>query len=481
MKEIRVTSLTNESVVIDEETFNSFKSKLRGEVYLPGDSSYDNERKIWNGMIDKKPGLIVCCRGTSDVIHSINFARKYNLLSSIRGGGHNVAGNAVCHGGMMISLYHMKGIILDPVNKEVIVQPGVSWGDVDKETQIFGLAAPGGIVSTTGVSGLILGGGFGWLSRKFGFSSDNLIAADVVTADGKFLTASESENKELFWGIKGGGGNFGVITAYKLKLQPVGPQVVAGLILYHLKDAVEVTNFFREFTKNSPDNLTSLLVLRLAPPAPFLPANLHGKPVIGIAVCHVGDIEEGKKLVEPLKKFGNPIADLIAVKPFIAHQSMFDGGQLSGNNYYWKSEYLSEISNEMIIKLSDYTNNMTSPLSAILIFQLGGKIKRSSEIESSAGNRDADFIVNINGCWVNAEDSSKNIQWVKDVWNSVLPYAKGGVYVNFLSDDEGEERVKAAYKENYKKMISLKNKYDPDNFFRLNQNIKPVKDKEEVI
>jgi hypothetical protein len=347
---------------------------------------------------------------------------------------------------MMISLYHMRGIFPDPVKKEVIVQPGVSWGDVDKETQIFGLAAPGGIVSTTGVSGLVLGGGFGWLSRKFGFSSDNLIAADIVTAEGKFVTANENENQDLFWGIRGGGGNFGVITSYKLKLHPVGPQVVAGLILYHLKDAAEVTGFFREFTNNSPEDLTSLLVLRLAPAAPFLPAELHGKPVIGIAVCHAGDIEEGKKLVEPLKKFGNPIADLITVKPFIAHQSMFDSGQLTGNSYYWKSEYLSEVSNEMILKLSGYADNMTSPLSAILIFQLGGKIKKSHEVESSAGNRDADFIVNINGCWVNQEDSSKNIQWVKDVWNSVLPYAKGGVYVNFLSDDEGEERVKSAYK-----------------------------------
>ncbi len=475
MKEIKIVTLTNESIMINEETINSFKSNLRGEVFIPGDEGYDIERKIWNGMIDKKPGLIVCCRGASDVIYSINFARKYNLLSSIRGGGHNVAGRTVCNGGMMISLVHMKGIFIDPVNKEAIVQPGVSWGDLDKEAQLFGLAAPGGIVSTTGVSGLILGGGFGWLSRKFGFSSDNLIAVDVVTADGRFLTASETENTDLFWGIRGGGGNFGVVTAFKLKLYPIGPQVVAGLILYQLKDALEVVNFFREFTKNSPDNLTSLLVLRLAPAAPFLPANLHGKPVIGIAVCHVGDIEEGKKLVEPLKNFGNPIADLITTKLFITHQSMFDAGQLPGNYYYWKSEYLSDASDTLIKKLVEYTNNLSSPLSAILIFQLGGKIRSSKENDSAAGNRDAAFIVNVNGCWNKPEDSPKNVQWVKDVWTAVQQFATGGVYVNFLSDDDGEDRVEADYKTNYRNLITLKNKYDPNNFFRLNQNIKPIK------
>jgi len=468
-----IKNLNNEETTIDEATIQLLKVKLRGEIILPGDAGYDKERSIWNGMINKKPGMIICCKGASDVIHSVNFARENNLLVSVRGGGHNVAGNAVCEGGVMISLNYMKGIMVDPVNRTAIAQAGVNWGELDKETEVFGLAAPGGIVSTTGISGLTLGGGFGWISRKAGFTSDNLISADIVTADGKFITASKNENADLFWGICGGGGNFGITTSFKYKLYKVGPNVVAGIILYPVKDAPEVIKFFNEFCKSSPDELTMLLVLRLAPPAPFVPAEFHGKPVVGIALLYNGDIEEGKKVVEPIKKFGKPVADVITVKPYMAHQSMFDAGQVSGNCYYWKSEYLPEINDDCADVIIENMNKITSPLTGILFFQLKGEINRIDADSSAAENRDAAFIMNINTCWEKPEESEKHIKWAKDFWNSMLPFSTGGVYVDFISQDEGEERAKSAYKANYKKLASLKKRYDPANFFRINQNVKP--------
>jgi FAD/FMN-containing dehydrogenase len=473
MQKAVIKNLNNEEIVINDAAIQLLKSRLRGDIILPGDTDYDKERSIWNGMINKKPGMIICCKGGSDVIHSINFARENNLLISVRGGGHNVAGNAVCEGGLMISLIYMKGIIVDPVNRTATAQPGVNWGELDKETQVFGLAAPGGVVSTTGISGLTLGGGFGWISRQFGFTSDNLISADIVTADGKFMTASKNENSDLFWGICGGGGNFGIVTSFKYKLHKVGPNVVAGLTLYPVKDAPDVIKFFNEFSKSAPDELTLLLVLRLAPPAPFVPVEFHGKPVVGIGLLYNGDIEEGKKVVEPIKSFGKPVVDVITVKPYMVHQSMFDAGQASGKYYYWKSEYLPEINDDCAKVIIENLDKITSPLTGILIFQLKGEINRIDENSSAAEYRDAVFIMNINTCWEKPEESEKHIKWTKDFWNSMLAFSSGGVYVNFISQDEGEERAKAAYKANYKKLAQLKNKYDPSNFFRINQNIKP--------
>jgi FAD/FMN-containing dehydrogenase len=472
MKEYSILSVTNEQVKINENTLNDFKSGLRGEVILPGDNNYESERKIWNGMIDKKPGMIVLCKGNSDVIYSVKFARRHNLLISVRGGGHNVAGNAVCNGGMMISLIYMKGIIVNPSEKTVIAQPGVSWGEFDKETQAFGLAAPGGIVSTTGISGFTLGGGFGWLTRKYGFASDNLISADIITADGKFLTVNNSENQDLFWGIRGGGGNFGIVTSFKFKLHNVGPNVTAGLAAYKASDAQSVIKFYKEFVENSPDELSAGLILRLAPPAPFLPQEIHGKPIVGIGICYSGNPEEGLKLAEPLKKFGNPIADTISIKPYILHQAMFDAGQLPGNHYYWKSEYLKELSDGLTNTVLEHLEKITSPLSMFQFLKLNTN-QSISETDSAVSHRSANFIVNINAGWQNPDESQKHIKWARDTWNAVRPYSMGGVYVNFLSEDEGDDRVRSAYGINYEKLVSLKNKYDPTNFFRLNQNIKP--------
>jgi FAD/FMN-containing dehydrogenase len=467
----QILSLENKKITISDESLNEFKSRLRGEIILPGNERYEVERKIWNGMIDKKPGMIVLCRGSSDVIHSIRFAREHNLLVSVRGGGHNVAGNAVCNGGMMISLAYMKGIIVNPVERTAIAQPGVTWNDFDKETQLFGLTTPGGIVSTTGIAGFTLGGGFGWFTRKFGFASDNLISVDVVTAEGKFLTANETEYSDLFWAVRGGGGNFGIVTSFKFKLHPVGPNVTAGLIAYHGKEAREVYNFFKEFNEKSPVELGAVLIFRLAPAAPFLPKEIHGKPIAGIAVCYCGKPEDGLKIVEPIKKFGNPIVDTIGIKPYLAHQSMFDAGQLSGNQYYWKSEYLHSLEDGFRDSAISYFEQITSPVTIIAV----ANINRNQNIilDSAASHRSATFILNINTGWENPNENEKHIKWARDFWNEIRPYSTGGVYVNFISEDEGEDRVKAAYGSNYERLVSLKNKYDPTNFFRLNQNIKP--------
>jgi hypothetical protein len=328
--------------MIDQATVEEFKANLGGELIQPKDEGYDDARKVWNAMIDKKPALIARCGGTADVITAVKFAREHNLLFSVRGGGHNIAGSALCDDGLTIDLSRMKGLHVDLKTRTVRAQPGCNLGDLDRETQIFGLVVPAGIVTDTGIAGLTLGGGFGWLTRRFGYTCDNLLSADVVTADGSFLTASEKENSDLFWGLRGGGGNFGIVTSFEYQAYSVGPQVTAGIVIHSMEKAREVVGFFREFSATAPEELCCLLTLRLAPPAPFLPPEVHGKPIVGIAVCHSGSLEDGERAVLPLKEFGNPLADTIAAKPFKVHQTLFDVAMAPGRHYYWKSHYLPE-------------------------------------------------------------------------------------------------------------------------------------------
>ena len=472
--------LTQELITVNDKTrpgqevIENFKSKLRGELSLPGESGYEQARSIWNGMIERRPGWVARCTGVADVMAAVNFARDNDLLLSVRGGGHNVAGSAVCEGGLMIDLSLLRGIHVDPDRRIARVQPGANWGDVDRETQLFGLAAPGGIVSATGVAGLTLGGGFGWISRKYGLTSDSLLSVDVVLADGRFLKASSTENPDLFWGIRGGGGNFGIVTSFEFQLQPLGPQVMAGLILYPFEDAREVLEFYREFTAHAPDELGTLAVLRIAPPAPFLPRQVHGQPVVGIGVCYAGSVEEGEQVVRPLKEFGSPLVDLIGPKPFAAHQTMLDAASPSGRRYYWKSEYLSELNDNACKTLVNYAADLSSPMTAVLVFQLGGAISRVGEHETAAGNRDAAYVLNIQSAWEETDQTGKHIEWTRTFWRDMQPYSSGGVYVNFLSEGEGDERIRAAYPGNYERLVELKNKYDPTNLFRMNQNIKPT-------
>jgi FAD binding domain/Berberine and berberine like len=454
---------------------DSLQERFHGEIIRPSDAGYDHARTIWNAMIDKYPALIARCTNSDDVIEAVNFARDNNLLLSVRGSGHNVAGNAVNDGGLMIDLSLMKGIHVDPESGAASAQPGVTFGEMDRATQPYGLAAPGGIVSETGIAGLTLGGGFGWLTRKYGFTCDNLISAKVVTANGELLTASASENPDLFWGIRGGGGNFGIVTSFEYQLQPVGPEVLAGMAIYPLDAAGDVLRFFRGYTASTPDELGALAVFLLAPPAPFLPQELHGKPVLAIIVCYIGDVEEGERVVQPLRDFGPPVFDGIMPKPFAAHNSSLDAGQPVGMNYYWKSEYATEIADDAIETLVAFAAKMTSPYSRLAVFQLGGAIQRYDEQAMAVSHRNAEYIFAINTGWADPQDTEKQTQWTRDLWTAIRPFSSGGVYVNFLSADDGEDRVRAAYgATKFERLVRLKSKYDPQNLFRMNKNIKPV-------
>ncbi|MEW6332129.1 MAG: FAD-binding oxidoreductase [Pseudomonadota bacterium] len=481
MSTLAITLSSGSPGTLAVSDIDEFAKRLRGRLVRRGDADYAGVRAVWNGMIEKQPALIARVQGVADVIEAICFARKHDLLVSVRGGGHNVAGTALCDGGLTIDLSLMKAVLVDAGAREAVVQPGATWGDVDRETQLYGLAVPSGIISNTGVPGLTLGGGFGWLSRKYGYTCDNLLEAELVTAEGQVVRASAEENADLFWGLRGGGGNFGVVTAFRFRLQPAGPQVMGGMILYPLDKATEVLKFFREFTASAPEELGALAVLRPAPPAPFLPKELHGKPVVAIFVCYHGDPAQGARVLKPLKEFGQPLADVIGPKPFTAMQTMLDGGQLAGRQYYWKSEYLHEIKDDAIDALIVQARQLGSPHSAILVFQLGGAISRVGATETAASGRDARYIVNIAGAWENRSDTGREVQWVRDTWAALRPFGTGAVYVNFMAEDERPERLHAAYGTAiYQRLASLKDRYDPDNFFRINQNIRPARERRPV-
>ncbi|UCE14411.1 MAG: FAD-binding oxidoreductase [Candidatus Heimdallarchaeota archaeon] len=474
MSKIKTITTSHEEAFLTEEAVEKLKSLIQGDVLLPSDIEYDNARKIWNGMIDKCPALIVRCTGPADVIDSVKFAREHDLLVSVRGGGHNVAGNALCDDGMVIDLSKMKGIRVDPKAGTARAQAGVTLGELDRETQVFGLSVPSGIVTTTGIAGLTLGGGFGYISRKYGLSIDNLISVDLVTAEGKFLTASKTENEDLFWGLRGGGGNFGIVTSFEYKLQKIGPIVLGGMLLHPMEDAREFLRFYRDFIADAPDELTVVPLLRLAPPAPFLPKDLHGKPVVGVIVLYAGSIEEGKSLIEPLRKYGKPLVDGIGPKPFRALQSMLDVSAQPGWNYYVKSEFLPALSDEIIDTLIDHASRITSPMSVIAGFHLGGAIRNVDEDTTAYSHRNASYSLILNTTWIDAAESEKHIQWTRSFWKALQPFSIGGAYVNFQSFDEGEDRVKTTYgTAKFDRLSKLKKKYDPTNFFRLNRNIKP--------
>ncbi|HEU5200736.1 MAG TPA: FAD-binding oxidoreductase [Ktedonobacterales bacterium] len=468
------TTATSSDTQLDDAAIAELKARFRGVLLRPGDEGYNAARSIWNGMIDKRPALIARCTGTADVIAAANFARTHHLLLAVRGGGHNVAGTALCDGGLVIDLSAMRGVQVDPSTRVAHVQPGLTWGDLDHETQVFGLATPGGIVSATGVAGLTLGGGFGWLSRKYGLTVDNLRSVKLVTADGHFVTASERENPDLFWGLRGGGGNFGVVTSFEFQLHPVGPQVMAGLVFYPIEQAHEVLRFYREYAASAPDELSTMAVLRIAPPAPFLPKHFHGTPVIGIAACYAGSLEEGERVLRPLKNFGAPIADIIEPKPFVRHQMLLDTASPNGRHYYWKSEYLPELSDAALETVIGYSRQLSSPLTAVLLFQLGGAIRQVDEQVTAAGHRNAEFVLNIQSAWLEPGESPQHMLWTREFWTAMRPFSTGGVYINFMSMDEDEERVRAAYGSNYDRLVSIKTSYDPTNLFRVNQNIKPA-------
>lgn len=471
MAELQVATTNNTERILTDKTVEGFGSRLRGELILSSDAGYDAARAIWNGMIDKRPALIAQCTGPADVLTAVRFGREHSLLVAVRGGGHNVAGTALCDGGLVIDLSLMKGIRVDAAHRKARAQSGLTLGELDHDTQAFGLAVPAGIVSTTGIAGLTLGGGFGYLTPQYGLTCDNLLSADVVTADGEMVKASQEENADLFWGIRGGGGNFGIVTSFEYQLHPVGPTVLAGVIAYPMARALELLRFHRDFVAAAPPELGTVFALRLAPPAPFLPDSIHGKPIAAIFVCYAGPIEEGERVLKPLREFGHQVADTIVPKPFAVHQTALDAVQPSGRNYYWKSDDLPGLSDGAINVLVEHAEAITSPHSIVAMFQLGGAASRVDEDAMAYSHRDAAFAANFNASWVDGEPEP-HVRWARELSSAIQPFSSG-VYVNFLGD-EGEERARAAYRpQKYERLVALKDKYDPDNFLRVNQNIRP--------
>lgn len=459
-------------VKLDESALKELEGSFRGQLVGPGDPTYDEDRRIWNGSIDRLPALIARCAGVADVMAAVKFAREGGLLVAVRGGGHSFPGQSTCDGGMVIDLSLMKGIRVDPEARTARAQAGVLLGELDRETQAFGLAVPAGIVTHTGLAGLTLGGGIGWLMRKCGLTVDQLLSVDLVTAEGELVKASESENPDLFWGVRGAGGNFGIVTEFEFRLNPVGPIVLAGPIFWPMEDSPKVLRFYRDWITDVPDELTTIVVHRKAPPLPVIPKELHGLPVVTVIGCYAGPVEEGEKVMRPMKEFGSPILDLCTPKPFVTHQAMFDPSFPQGWWYYFRSADLAELSDEVIDIVADRAIQMTSPLTAFPIFQLGGAIARVGEDETAFNGRTAGHTINVNATTAGPEGFDEEREWSRSFWSALQPYHTS-VYVNFLME-EGEERIRQAYgAERYDRLKALKRKYDPNNFFRLNQNIPP--------
>lgn len=457
---------------LQDADIESFKSQLQGEVVLPSDAQYDQLRQIWNAMVDRRPGLIVRCASPEDVVQAVRLARQHQLLVSIRGGGHNIAGNAVCDGGLMIDLSMMKKVQVDRDAARARVEPGCTLADFDSAAQAHRLATPLGINSTTGVAGLTLGGGFGWLSRKYGMTVDNLLSADVVTADGSQVHASESENADLFWGLRGGGGNFGVVTSFEFQLHPVGPEVLSGLIVFPFADAKSVLAQFARFTKTMPDELNVWMVIRKAPPLPFLPADVHGKEIVALALCYLGDPGVGGKLIEPLRGFGTAHGEHIGVQPFTAWQQAFDPLLAPGSRNYWKSHNFSELGEGAIDTVIEYAGKLPSPQCEIFVATLGGQTSRVAPDAMAYSSRDAQYVMNVHARWDSVDEDEACIAWAREFFATSQPFASGGAYINFLTQDE-TERIEFAYGPSYKRLVEIKTKYDPTNLFRMNQNIRP--------
>jgi FAD/FMN-containing dehydrogenase len=458
---------------VDAAAIGALQADVRGKVLDPSMSGYDEARTVWNAMIDRRPAVIVRCAGASDVMQAVRFAAANQLLVAVRGGGHNIAGNAVCDGGLVIDLSQMKSVRVDPVAQRAWVEPGATLADLDRETQAFGLAVPTGINSTTGIAGLTLGGGFGWITRKFGLTIDNLLSADVITADGVLRRASAAENPDLFWALRGGGGNFGVVTAFEFQLHKLGPQVLAGLVVHPFDDAQALLKQYRQIVASVPDELTCWVVMRKAPPLPFLPTEWHGREVLVLAMCYAGDLAQGEKATAELRRLGKPIADVVAPAPFAAWQQAFDPLLAPGARNYWKSHDFIDLSDGAIATLLEAVGQLPGPECEVFIGHVGGAAGRVAVDATAFPQRATHFVMNVHARWQEASMDEACIDWARKLFDAAAPHAAGTAYINFMPADEAN-RVEAAYGPNYRRLAETKRRYDPSNLFRMNQNVPPA-------
>jgi FAD/FMN-containing dehydrogenase len=457
---------------LSKKITDNFKSKVKGQIVLPVDSSYDEVRQIWNAMIERRPALIVRCAEANDVPQAIAFARENGLEISIRGAGHSIAGNALCDNGVMIDFSTMRDVRIDAEKKRGYVEPGATLADFDEAAQSHRLATPVGINSTTGIAGLTLGGGFGWLTRKYGMAVDNLVSVDAVTANGKRIRASENENADLFWAIRGGGGNFAVVTQFEFKLHEVGPEILAGLIVFPFDQAKQVLTQYREFVKSAPEELNVWAVMRKAPPLPFLPGDVHGKEVLVLVTFYVGDVAQGRKLIEPLLHFGTPYGEHISAQPYTQWQKAFDPLPTPGARNYWKSHNFTALSDGALNSMIEFAGKLPSAQCEIFIALIAGAANSVPADAMAYRHRDAKFVLNVHGRCDKRTDDERGVAWARAFFQASAPYASEGAYVNFMTEEESD-RVAAAYGANYDRLVQIKKEYDPDNLFHLNQNIKP--------
>jgi len=445
---------------------------IKGSVLIPDDPGYEEARQIWNAMIDRRPAMIVQCANADDVSAAIAFARRNKLEISIRGAGHNIAGNALCNDGLTIDFSNMKNVRVDAGKRRAYVEPGATLANLDEATQAHGFATPVGINSTTGIAGLTLGGGFGWLTRKHGMTIDNLVSVDMVTADGRKIRASETDNPDLFWAIRGGGGNFGVVTQFEFQLFPVGPEIFAGLIVFPFSQAKQILNKYRQFVNSAPEELNVWVVLRKAPPLPFLPEKIHGKEVVVLPIFYAGAAADAEKLIAPLRAFGDAHGEHLGAQPYVAWQKAFDPLLTPGARNYWKSHNFTELADGAVDSIIEVAGKLPSPQCEIFIGLIAGAPNRIASDAMAYAHRDAKFVLNVHGRWDEAKDDARCMGWARDFFKASAPYASAGAYVNFMTAEEGD-RVAAAYGANYDRLVQIKKHYDPDNIFHLNQNIKP--------
>jgi len=475
---MQIATTSGSKGFIDQKEIEQLRVSMRGRLLLPGEPDYDKARVIFNGMFDRHPALIARCRGVADVIDAVRFARRHHLLTAVRAGGHSVAGNSTCDDGLVIDVSLMSSVTVDRNRRIARVQGGATWGDVDRETQAFDLATPGGIVSHTGVAGLTLNGGIGWLRNRYGLTCDNLVSAEVVTANGDVLTASANENADLFWGLRGGGGNFGIVTSFEFALHPVGPLVATVFSMYPMAATRDILKRWREWIASAPDEASTEIVTWTAPAAATLPPAVHDQAVVIAAGVYVGDAQEGLRVLEPLRQFGKPLGEIAGAIPYRSVQSAFDASLPNTGEVlaYWKSLYLDHLTDSAIEIMADRAENRSSRSTMVFVQHLGGAVRRVRQDETAFPTRDAAFVMNFMGDWRDPRETPQHIAWVREAWSRLAPHSTGAVYLNYVGQEErdADSLVRSAFGSNYDRLAQIKRKYDPTNLLRLNQNIKPA-------